>query len=150
MECKVLKKSVTQRPLGGSIWALETQYVQNRPSRWPLSSPPPPRVGYAFLQYFTLQGCSRNSPVWATVAQNGQKVLKKGVPPVLTSFFSKIPGSQTMLSPIFEKKWGIFPRWTIRRGGGALFYGIRREGSLGVRDLPRTVFFRGAPLYNAP
>ena len=83
---------------------------------------PPPRVGYAFLQYFALQGCPRNSLGWATLAQNGQKVLKKGVPPCFDQFFSKIPGSQTMLSPIFEKKWGISPRWTIRRGEPRTFF----------------------------
>ena len=52
-----------------------------------------------------------------------------------------------MLSPIFKKKWGISPRWTIRRAGEpALFSGIRREGSLGARDLPRIVLFRGGGL----
>ena len=117
-------------------------WCPNRPSEWPLGSPQ--RAGYAFLQYLTLQGRSRNSPVWATLAQNGQKVLKNGVPPVLTSCFSKIPASQTMMSPIFEKKVGNFPPLDHPLAGKpALFSGIRREGSLGARDLPKIVFLEG-------
>ena len=83
----------------------------------------PLRAGYAFLQYLALQGCPGSSPVWANLAQNGQKVLNKGYPlPCFGQFFSKIPDSQTMLSPIFEKKWGIFPRWTIRWGETPHFF----------------------------
>ena len=52
---------------------------------------PPPRVGYAFLQYLALQGGPRNSPVWATLTQNGQKALKKGVTP-------QINGADPLLS----------------------------------------------------
>ena len=122
------------------MWASGTQCVQNRPSRWPLSSPP--RVGYIFLQYLALQGGSRNSPVWATLAQNGQKVLKKGAPPVLTSFSVRSRTARPCCRR-FSKKWGISPRWTIHRGETALFSGIQQEGSLGARDLPRIVFLKG-------
>ena len=50
------------------------------------------------------------------------KSAQKGGTPCFDQFFSKIPGSQTMLSPIFEKKWGIFPRWTICRGENPHFF----------------------------
>ena len=59
-------------------------------------------------------------PLWPKWPQS----VHKGGAPCFDQFFSKIPGSQTMLSPIFEKKWGICPRWTIRRGGLHFFPGF--------------------------
>ena len=50
-----------------------------------------------------------------------------------------------MLSQIFEKKKvGNFPPLDHPPGGNpALFSGIRRDGSLGARDLPKIVFLEG-------
>ena len=63
-------------------------------------------------------GIHRFGPLWPKMAKKGSK----GDTPCFDQFFSKIPGSQIMLSPIFEKKWGISPRWTICWGEKPHFF----------------------------
>ena len=139
LECQVLKKSVTYPRGGGELRGHpEGLFCTYCVSSVASELTPPPRAGYAFLQYLALQGCPGNSPVWATLAQNG---------PLFGQFFSKIPGSHPTPSPKSEKKVGNPPPLGHPPGGKtALFSGIRRLHSLGARDLPKIVYFRGAPL----
>ena len=112
LECKVLKKK-RNLPSWGELRCL---WCTNRPSGWPLSSPPEDR-----LRFYSIPYTSRGLQEFASLGHLGPKWPKsaqKGGNPCFDQFFSKIPGSQTMLSSIFETKWGISPRWTIRRGGG--------------------------------
>ena len=75
-------------PSGGELRGrLEGVFGHQKHSTYKIDSPGglwahPPMVGYAFLQYLALQGGPRNSPVWTTLAQNGQKALKRGVTPL--------------------------------------------------------------------
>ena len=108
------------------------------PSRWPLSSPPERRLRFSSIPYtprvpWEFTGLGHFGPKWPKSAQ-------KGGTPFFDEFFSKIPGSQTMLSPIFEKKSGEFPP----AGPSALFPGFGKS-----RDIPGIfVFFRGGGPYN--
>ena len=129
MECKVLKKSVTY-PRGGELrghleglfgtYCVSSAQIHPPGGLWAH----PLRVGYAFLQYIALQGCHWSSPVWDTLTQNGQKVLKKGVPPVLTSFsvrsraarpccrrFSNKCGELPPAGPSAGENQHLFPRF---------------------------------------
>ena len=114
----------------------------NTPSGWPLSSPPP-RVGYAFLQYLALHGGPRNSLVCATWAQTGQNVLQKGVPPDLTTF-SRTSRAATTLSPKSDKSGEIpLPPAGPSVGGFRIFSRNSATTWSGARDLPRIVFLEG-------
>ena len=50
-----------------------------------------------------------------------KKCSKRGYP-LFGQFFSKIPGSHPTPSPKSEKKWGLSPRWAIRRGENPHFF----------------------------
>ena len=64
-----------------------------------------------------------------------------GVTPCFDQFFSKVLGSQTLLSPKSEKKWD--PPRHPPGGKTTLFSGIRRLHGFCGRYLPRNVFLEG-------
>ena len=119
---------------GGCICALGPQYVQNTPSRWPLSSPPEGRLRFSSTcctprgpwEFTGLSHFGQNSHFVSVAhssaqngpkrAQNGRKVLKIGVPPVLTSFSVAVAD--------FRKKVGNFRRWTSAGGKNRTFFQI--------------------------
>ena len=71
--------------------------------------------GQVTLFFNTLhsKGAPGNSPVWATFAQNGQKVLKKGAPSFLAVFSVRSRAARPCCRRFSKKKkWGISPRWT--------------------------------------
>ena len=129
-------------PLGGSIWAPETQCVQNRPSRWPLSSPPEGRLRFSSILCtprvpWESTGLGHFGPKWPKSAQ-------KGGTPCFDQFFSKVPASQTLLSPNSGKKSGEPPQRMVRGGGNLpTFFRFRRQGGVGARDLPEKLVKTG-------
>ena len=102
----------------------------------------PPRVGYAFLQYLALQEGPGKSTVWATLAHNSQKVLKK-----VFDHFQIYPGQSPRLSPKSEEKWGNPPAGPSAWGDFPTFSGIWRLHGPGARDLPRIVFLEEGLFY---
>ena len=58
---------------------------------------PPPRVGYAFLQYLALQGATGIHRFGPLLPKMTKKRSKRGTP-CFDQFFSKVPASQTLLS----------------------------------------------------
>ena len=106
----------------------------------------PQRVGCAFIQYVRSKD-SRNSQVWPILAQNGQKVLKKGVPPVLASFSGRSRAPTPPCRRNLQKSGQIPPAGPSAGGNFPIFFSeIRRTHGPGARDLPRIVFSGGGGL----
>ena len=149
MECKVLKKCVTY-PQGVSSEATRRGVFGHwRHSTYKIDSPGglwahPPRVGYAFFQYLALQECPRNAPVWATLAQNGQKTLKKGVPPVLTSFSVWYQAARPCCRRNLKKSGEPPPAGPS--GGGHFFPGFGGYMVFVAGTFPGSCFLEGGPV----
>ena len=79
----------------------------------------------------TLRPTGCPTTVWGHFGPKWPKITQKGGTPFFDHFFRKVAEIQTPFSPIFEKKCGSPPRWTILRGGGGIRTFFRKSAKMG-------------------